>query len=113
MGNNVRLYIAIVVLASPDEPSRRLESLGNHVINEAVLIINFVCLKLGFIVSGESWEYELEVSVQGWLLLVVNLLKDVLEATVVLFQNGVLRAEIERPFLGKSILEAAVGKTSD
>ena len=42
--------------------------------------------------------------------LVVNGLEDVLEPAVVLLQDGVLGAEVQRPVLGQRVLEAAVGK---
>lgn len=46
-------------------------------------------------------------------LLLVDLLEDVFEATVVLLQDGVLGAEVERPAFGQSHLEGAVGKVPD
>lgn len=46
-------------------------------------------------------------------LLLVDLLEDVFEATIVLLQNSVLGAEVERPGFRQSHLEGAVGKVSD
>ena len=40
LGEDVRLDIAIVVLARPNEPARRLDGLRNHVIDETVLVVN-------------------------------------------------------------------------
>ena len=45
--------------------------------------------------------------------LLKNILEDVLEAAIVGLQNSVLGAQVERPLLANSILEAAVGKSSD
>ena len=46
---NVTLYIPIIVLGSPNEPARRLDSLCNHVIDQTVLIIDSESLKLGLV----------------------------------------------------------------
>jgi len=45
--------------------------------------------------------------------LLVNGLKDVLEATVIGFENGVLGAEIEGPLFLQGVLKAGVGETVD
>lgn len=45
--------------------------------------------------------------------LFVDLLEDVFEATVVLLQDGVLGAEVQRPAFGQTHLEGAVGKVPD
>lgn len=46
-------------------------------------------------------------------LLLVDLLEYVFEAAVVLLQDGVFGAEVERPAFGQSNLEGAVSKISD
>lgn len=46
-------------------------------------------------------------------LLLVDLLEDVFEATVILLQDGVLGAEVQRPGFGQSHLEGAVCKVPD
>lgn len=46
-------------------------------------------------------------------ILVVNLLEDVLEATVITFQDGVFGAQVQRPLLLQGKLETAVSKTCD
>lgn len=46
-------------------------------------------------------------------LLLVDLLEDVFEATVILFQDGVLGAEVQRPAFGQGHLEGAVSKIPD
>lgn len=46
-------------------------------------------------------------------LLLVDLLEDVFEATVVLFQDGVLGAEVQRPAFGQGHLEGAVSEIPD
>ena len=40
LGEDVRLDIAIVVLACPNEPTRRLDRLRDHVIDETMLVVN-------------------------------------------------------------------------
>lgn len=47
------------------------------------------------------------------LLLVKDLLEDVLETPVIGLQNGVLGAQVERPFLLNRVLEAAVREARD
>lgn len=46
-------------------------------------------------------------------LLLIDLLEDVFEATVVLLQDGVLGAQVQRPSFGYCHLEGAVGKVPD
>ena len=46
-------------------------------------------------------------------LLLVDLLEDVLEAPVVLLEDGVLGAEVHRPAFQQSHLEGAVGEVPD
>jgi hypothetical protein len=38
LSDNVRLDVTIIVLAGPNEATAGLECLGNHVVNETVLI---------------------------------------------------------------------------
>lgn len=46
-------------------------------------------------------------------LLLVDLLEDVFEATVILLEDGVFGAEVKRPPFGQTHLEGAVGKVPD
>lgn len=46
-------------------------------------------------------------------LLLIDLLKDVFEATVIFLEDGVLGAEVERPGLGQPHLEGAVSEVAD
>ena len=46
-------------------------------------------------------------------LLFKDLGKDILESAIISLENGVLRAQVERPFLHQRILEAAMGKADD
>ena len=47
------------------------------------------------------------------ILLLEDLLEDILEFTVVSFQDSVLSAHVKRPFLHDSVLETAVSKIFD
>lgn len=47
---DIRLNISIVVLASPHKGPRRLQHLGDHVINKPVLIPDLQFVKLGLVV---------------------------------------------------------------
>lgn len=62
-----------------------------------------------------GWERQ-SVHVFAWIrksLLLVDLLKDVFEATIVLLQDGVLGAQVQRPAFGQTHLEWAVGEVPD
>jgi len=78
LSDNVRLDVSVVVLASPDETTAAFEDLGDHVVNESVLVVNTLLDK----------EF-LEV-------LLIDFMEDVLEPTVVSFQDCVLGREFER-----------------
>jgi hypothetical protein len=93
--DRVGLHIAVVVLAGPHEATLALESIGNHVIDQAMLVPDASLLVL-------------------WLVLgLVDLLEDVLEATVVRLQDGVLGRKVHGPLLVQRVLEAAVRKVTD
>lgn len=77
LSNDIGLNITIVVLAGPNEPSRGLEHLGDHVVDQAVLVPDLLGLELLLVVA------------------LVDLLKDILEASIVLLQNGVLGGHVE------------------
>lgn len=62
--------ITVVVLARPNETTRRLDGLSNHVVDEAMLIIDTELLKLGLVRRF------------------VDLLENVLESAIVLLQDG-------------------------
>ena len=95
LSNTVALHVTIVILASPHEATLALHAVGNHVVNEAMLVPN----ASGLVLS-------LEVFVE-------DLLEEVLEATVVSLQDCVLGAEIQGPLLLKSVFEATLGKSKD
>lgn len=50
----IRLNISVVVLACPHKSSRRLEHLGNHIINKPVLIPDLQFVKLRLVVPVGS-----------------------------------------------------------
>ena len=64
--NDIRHHITIVVLASPNEATVRLDSEGDEIIDQSVLIPEFVLFELRLV------------------FVVVELLEDVLEAAIIL-----------------------------
>ena len=81
MSNRVRLDIAIIVLASPNKSALCFHSIGNHVIDQPMLVPDVLGLKLGLVLG------------------LIDLLEDILEAPIIFLQDGVLCAEVERPAL--------------
>lgn len=82
-------------LKGHDVAAAALHHLGDHVVDEAVLVPDLLGLEL-LLVLG-----------------VVELLEDVLEAAIVLLKDGVLGAHVQRVVLVKSKLEGGVGKATD
>ncbi len=95
LGNRVRLDVAVVVLASPDEAALGLHGLSHHVVNETVLVPDFLGLE-GRLVVG-----------------LVDPGKDLHEEAVILLQDGVLGRHVERVAPVEGVLEAAVGEVDD
>jgi len=95
LGNRVRLDISVVVLASPDESTVGLHGIGDHIVNQAVLVPDSKSLELGGV------------------FLFVDGLEDILKATIVTLENGVLGAQIQRPLLLDGVLHARVSKFGD
>ena len=86
----VRLHVAVVVLARPDEAAVHLERRGDHVVDETVLVQYLLGLEERLVLAR------------------VQLGEYVLEAAVVLLQDGVLSGQVERPLLLQRVLERAV-----
>jgi len=82
-------------LQGHDEATLALDHLSDHVVNQTVLVPDL----LGLEVLG--------------VLLLVDLLEDVLEATIVLLQDGVLGAHVQGKTLQESHLERGVGEATD
>eukprot|EP00128_Syssomonas_multiformis_P014375 Colp12_sorted_trinity150504_noHs@5349 len=95
LSDKIRHNITIIVLASPHETTVRLDGIGHHVVNKAVLVPDALLLERLLV------------------LLVVNLGENVTETTVILFQNGVLGAKVQRPALVESEGKAAVRKPNN
>jgi len=95
LSNAIGLDITVVVLASPDESTFRLEHVGNHIIDQSVFVPDAV----GF-----------EFSLVGF---VVDLSKDVLESSVVLLEDSVLGRQVERVLSVEGILERSMSEFSD
>ena len=93
--DNVRLHVAVVVLARPHEAALALDRLRDHVVDQAVLVPDVEPLKL-FLVRG-----------------VVQLLEDVLKLAVVRLENRVLRREVQRHLLVDRDVEARVRKAGN
>lgn len=84
-----------LTLQSHNESTTALDHLGDHVIDETVLVPNALGLKVLLV------------------LLLVDLLEDVLEAAIILLQDGVLGAHVQRETLRESHLERGVSEASD
>ena len=85
----------MLTLQGHDESSLALDHLSNHVVNQTVLVPDALGVKVLLVVLLE------------------NLLEEVLEAAIILLENGVLGAHVQRQLLHESHLEAGVRKTTD
>jgi len=95
LGNDIRLDISIVVLASPYESSIGLNSVSNHIINESVLVPKSLLFELLLVV------------------LFIDLLEDILKSSVILLEDGVLGGEIAWIVSVESIGHGGMSKVSD
>lgn len=95
LGNNIRLDVTIVVLASPNEATLRLDGVGNHIIDESVLVPETKLIELSLV------------------LFVKDFLEDVLESSIVLLHNCVLRRHVAWVFELDGVLETSVGKSGN
>lgn len=82
-------------LESHDVSSARLHHLGDHVVDESVLIPDLLCVKL--------------LGIGG----LIDLLEDVLEAAIVFLQDGVLGRHVQGEALRDGKLEGSVRKSGD
>lgn len=71
LGNDVRLDVAVVVLARPDELSGGFQALSDHVVDKTMLIPDVRLFERGLVLG------------------LVDFLENVFEAAVVLLQNRV------------------------
>ena len=51
LSDGVRLDVAVVVLAGPDEAAARFETLSDHVVDQTVLVPDAVLLEFGFVAA--------------------------------------------------------------
>lgn len=96
---DIRLHVSVVVLARPDESSGGLDGLRDHVVDQTMFVVDPGFFEFGLVLAvwlgkgtlskgrrrergeGEGRKY----------VRFVDLLEDVLEAAVVLLEDGVLR----------------------
>ena len=95
LSDNIGLDISIIVLACPNEASVALDGVGDHVINQTMLIPELLLFEL--------------CSVSG----LVDLLEDVLEATIILLHDRVLGAHVQGVVALQSILERGMSESSN
>ncbi|MNN18816.1 hypothetical protein D3C81_1320350 [compost metagenome] len=95
LSHDVRLHVAVVVLARPDETTRPLDGGGHHVVDQTVFVGQAARLELFGVVGVEHF------------------LEDVLEATVIGFEDGVLGRQIDRVVAGQAVAERGVGEVTD
>jgi len=95
LSNAIRLDITVVVLASPDESTFRLEHICDHIVDQSVFIPDAVGFKFSLV---------------GF---VVDLSKDILESSVVLLEDSVLGRQVEGVLSVDGILERSMSEFSD
>ena len=95
LSNNIRLNVTIVVLAGPDVAAAGLDGVSDHIVDETVLVPETSSLELSLVSA------------------LVDLLEDILEATIVLLQNRVLGRQVAREVPGEGVLHAGVGEAID
>ena len=93
LGQKIALDISVVIFAGPYIPTIRLDDIGNHIVNEAVLIPQFFGFKFLFILR------------------IVQTLENILEFAIVFLEDRVFGGKVQRVILGKSVLEAGVGES--
>ena len=95
LGHGIRLHVAVVVLAGPEEAAGPFERGRHHVVDQAVLVGDVLLV-----------EAVLELGLE-------DLLEQVLEAPVVDFQDGVLGREVDRPAQVQAVVEAGAREAAD
>jgi len=95
LGNDIRLDISIVVLASPDETSFGLNSVSNHIINESVLVPESLLLELLLVV------------------LIINFLEDILKSSIILLEDSILGGKVAWIVSVESIGHGCMSKSGD
>ena len=93
MSKTITLNITVVIFAGPNVSTLRFDHVSNHIIDQSVFVPDL----LGF-------EFRL-VS------FFINLLEDIFESAIVLFQDGVFGGHVQWVFSFKGELETAVSKT--
>ena len=81
LGHDVRLLVAVVVFARPEEATGRLEHLRHHVVDQTAFVPDALPVELRLVVLLE------------------DLFEDVLEPAVVALHDGVLGGHVKRPLL--------------
>lgn len=120
---NVRLNISVIVLACPHKSSRRFQHLGDHIINKPVLVPDLQLVELRLVVPLKAQNLKKRMFsfnnkafssfVPSLYSLFKDILEDVFKSAIVGFENSVLCAHVQGPFLANCILEAAVCKACD
>jgi len=85
----------LLTLQGHDVATLTLDHLGDHVVDQTVLVPDAVLLKVGLVLS------------------LVDLLENVLESSVILLEDGVLCAHVQRELLVDGELETGVCETSN
>ena len=92
---HIRLHITIVVLAGPNEVTIGFDHIGDHIIDKSVFIPDLKSIEILFV------------------LFLIDFSENVLEQTIVLFEDGVLGAEVKRKLLHDCEFEAGMSKLND
>jgi len=91
LSDDIRLDITIVVLASPDEATIRLEHVGDHIVDKSM-----------FVPDTESLEFSL--------VLLVDFSENILESAVVFLEDSILSRQVQGVLSFKSELEAGMSE---
>jgi hypothetical protein len=95
LSNDITLDVSIVVLAGPDESSVALDSISHQIVNESMLIPKPSLLELLLII------------------LLVDLLKDIFESSIVSLQDGILGAQVKWIVPLQSVFETRMRKPNN
>lgn len=92
MGQSVALHITVVILAGPDVTAFALHHIGNHIVDQTVFVPESAFLEFSTI------------------MFFVDLLKEVLEATIVFLHDSILGGHVNRVITVQTVLETLMGE---
>jgi hypothetical protein len=93
--DHVRLDVAVIILAGPDELARPFQGAGNQIVDQAMFVndAGLAVLRLEF--------------------LIIDFLEQIFEAAVISLEDGVLGRQIDWLFAVQAIVQAGAGEIAD